>query len=45
MLQIFVPLDWNSPCRGEGASHQNISTQLRLKKSSSGSVTTLSDKD
>ena len=24
-----VPLDWNSPCRGEGAFHQEVSTQMR----------------
>ena len=22
------PLDWNSPCRGEGASHQEVSTRV-----------------
>ena len=26
------PLDWNSPCRGEGASHQEVSTQVRQRE-------------
>ena len=24
-----IPLDWNSPCRGEGASHQEVSNRVR----------------
>ena len=28
----LVPLDWNSPCRGEGASHQEVSTQVRQQE-------------
>ena len=26
------PLDWNSPCRGEGASHQEVSTRVRQRE-------------
>ena len=28
--QKFV--DWNSPCRGEGASHQEVSTRARQQE-------------
>ena len=27
-----APLDWNSPCRGEGASHQEVFTQVRQRE-------------
>ena len=27
-----VPLDWNLPCRGEGASHQEVSTWVRQRE-------------
>ena len=27
-----VPLDWNSPCRGEEASHQEVSTRVRQRE-------------
>ena len=27
-----LPLDWNSPCRGEGASHQEVSTRVRQRE-------------
>ena len=27
-----VPLDWNSPCHSEGASHQEVSTQVRQRE-------------
>ena len=26
------PLNWNSPCRGEGASHQEVSTQVHQRE-------------
>ena len=26
------PLDWNSPCRGEGASHQEVSNRVRQRE-------------
>ena len=29
LLPTSNPLDWNSPCRGEGASHQEVSTRVR----------------
>ena len=28
-IEQKFPLDWNSPCRGEEASHHEISTQVR----------------
>ena len=27
-----LPLDWNSPCRGEGASHQEVPTRVRQRE-------------
>ena len=27
-----VHLDWNSPCCGEGASHQEVSTRVRQRE-------------
>ena len=27
-----VPLDWNSACRGEGASHQEVSTRVHQQE-------------
>ena len=39
LLQVSVTqieqqlnLDWNSPCRGEEASHQEVSTQVRQRE-------------
>ena len=29
LIALLDPLDWNSPCRGEGASHQEVSTRVR----------------
>ena len=26
------PLDWNSPCLGEGTSHQEVSTRVRQQE-------------
>ena len=26
------PLDWNSPCRDEGACHQEVSTRVRQRE-------------
>ena len=31
-----LPLDWNSPCRGEEASHQEISNQVRQREELNG---------
>ena len=31
-VNIIIPLDWNSPCRGEGTSHQEVSTQVRQRE-------------
>ena len=31
-LQNYHLLDWNSLCRGEGASHQQVSTQVRQRE-------------
>ena len=28
----IAPIDWNSPCRGEGASHQKVSTRVRQRE-------------
>ena len=28
----LLTLDWNSPCRGEGASHQEVPTQVRQRE-------------
>ena len=30
--RIHYPLDWNSTCCGEGASHQDVSTQVRQRE-------------
>ena len=27
-----LPLDWNSPCRSEGAPHQEVSTRVRQRE-------------
>ena len=32
MGQSLDPLDWNSPCRDEGASHQEVSTRVRRRE-------------
>ena len=32
VLKQTVSLDWNSPCRGEGASHKEVSTQVRQRE-------------
>ena len=32
LLSSLHPLDWNSPCRGEGASHQEVSTEVRQRE-------------
>ena len=29
---LLLPLDWNSPCRGEGASHQEVSNRVRQRE-------------
>ena len=31
-LYKHFSLDWNSPCRGEGASHLEVSTQERQRE-------------
>ena len=31
-LHKYFPLDWNSPCRGDGASHQEVSTRVRQRE-------------
>ena len=31
-IETSLPLDWNSACRGEGASHQEVSTQVRQRE-------------
>ena len=33
-IQVYflLPLDWNWPCRGEGASQQEVSTQARQRE-------------
>ena len=32
LIKQAAPLDWNSLCRGEGASHQEVSTQVRQRE-------------
>ena len=29
---LVLPLNWNSPCRGEGASHQEVSTGVHQRE-------------
>ena len=31
-----LPLDWNSPCCGDGASHQEVSTRVRQREELNG---------
>ena len=38
----IFPLDWNSPCLGEEASNQEVSTQVRQQEEL---ATSSSDKD
>ena len=32
VIYVITPLDWNSPCRGEGASHREVSTRVRQRE-------------
>ena len=32
LITADFPLDWNSPCRGEGASHQEVSNRVRQRE-------------
>ena len=32
LVQELHPLDWNSPCRGEAASHQEVSNRVRQRE-------------
>ena len=32
LFTLTHPLDWNSPCSGKGASHQQVSTRVRQRE-------------